>query len=163
MLLIPLHFACPQYLAATHLSSTEVSNGLSWPMPKCTCNAMVTSQAQHSTNEGVLGNNSAYSMLMRDDLRLPRAGIKPRPSGLREVGSTARLLPLIKTKTHSENCLKHFYLIDDHYICAFVFFINLRGEMYVMEWKEKKNMLDGGFGVILLWMKVEEVGMSHFH
>ena len=35
--------------------------------PQCTCNAMVTSQAQHSTNEGVLRSNSACSMLMSDD------------------------------------------------------------------------------------------------
>ena len=67
MLLILLRFARPQCLAATHLSSPEVGNGLSWPKPQCTCNAMVTSQAQHSTNEGVLRSNSACSMLMSDD------------------------------------------------------------------------------------------------
>ena len=39
--LILLHFARPQCLAATHLSSPEVGNGLSWPKPPCTCNAMV--------------------------------------------------------------------------------------------------------------------------
>ena len=33
-------------------------------------------------------------MLMSDDLRLPRRGIKPRPSWFREVGSTARPLLL---------------------------------------------------------------------
>ena len=54
MSLILLRFARPQCLAATHLSSPEVGNGLSWPKPQCICNAMVTSQAQHSTYEGVL-------------------------------------------------------------------------------------------------------------
>ena len=39
-------------------------------------------------------------------------------------------------KTLSENCLKHFYLIDDRYICAFAVYINLRGEMSVMKWNE---------------------------
>ena len=41
------HFACRQCLIATHLSSSEVGNGLNWPKPECTCNAMATSQAQH--------------------------------------------------------------------------------------------------------------------
>ena len=63
--------------------------GLSWPKPQCTCNAMVTSQTQHGTNEGVLRSNSACSMLMNDDLRLPRRGIEPRPPG-----SEASSLPL---------------------------------------------------------------------
>ena len=76
---------CPQCLSATHLSSPDVGNGLSWPKPQCTCNAMVTSQAQHSTNEGVLRSNSACSMLMSDDLRLPRRGIEPRPFGFRST------------------------------------------------------------------------------
>ena len=39
-------------VAATHLS--EVGNGLSWPKPQWTCNAVVTCQAQHSSKEGVL-------------------------------------------------------------------------------------------------------------
>ena len=43
MSLILLRFTRPQCLAATHLSSPEVGNGRSWP------NAMVTSQAPHST------------------------------------------------------------------------------------------------------------------
>ena len=90
----PLKIARPQCLAATHLSSPEVGNGLSWPKPPCTCNAMVTSQAQHSTNEGVLRSNSACSMLMNDDLRLPRRGIEPRPSGFRDIDSTSRPSPL---------------------------------------------------------------------
>ena len=94
MSLILLRFARPQCLAATHLSSPEVGNGLSWPKPLCTCNAMVTSQAQHSTNEGVPRSNSACSMLMSDDLRLPRRGIEPRPSGFRDIGSTSRPSPL---------------------------------------------------------------------
>ena len=97
MSLILLRFARPQCLAATHLSSPEVGNGLSWPKPQCTCNAMVTSQAQHSTNEGVLSSNSACSMLMGDDLRLPRQGIELRPSGFRDIGSTARPSPLPKS------------------------------------------------------------------
>ena len=79
--LILLRFTRPQCLAATHLSSPEVGNGLNWPKPQCTCNSMVTSQAQHSTNEGVLRSNSACSMLMSDDLRLPRQGIEPQPRG----------------------------------------------------------------------------------
>ena len=54
--LILLRFARPQCLAATYSSSPEVGNGLSLPKPQCTCNAMATSQAQHSTNEGVLLN-----------------------------------------------------------------------------------------------------------
>ena len=86
--LILLRFARPQCLAVTHLSSPEVGNGLSWPKPQCTCNAMVTSQALLSTNEGVLRSNSACSMLMSDDLRLSRRGIEPRPSGFRDIGST---------------------------------------------------------------------------
>ena len=94
MSLILLRFARPQCLAATHLSSPEVGNGLSWPKPQCTCNAMVTSQAQHSTHEGVLRSNSACSMLMSDDLRLPRRGIEPRPSEFRDIGSTSRPSPL---------------------------------------------------------------------
>ena len=94
VLLILLRFARPQCLAATHLSSPEVGNGLSWPKPQCTCNAMVTSQTQHSINEGVLRSNSACSMLMSDDLRLPKRGIEPRPSGFRDIGSTSRLSPL---------------------------------------------------------------------
>ena len=92
--LILLRFARLQCLAATHLSSPEVGNGLSWPKPPCTCNVMVTSQAQHSTNEGVLRSNSACSMLMSDDLRLPRRGIEPRPSGFRDIGSTSGPSPL---------------------------------------------------------------------
>ena len=43
MSLILLRFAFPQCLAATHLSSSEVGNGLRWSKPQCTCNAMVTS------------------------------------------------------------------------------------------------------------------------
>ena len=95
MSLILLRFARPHCLAATHLSSPEVGNGLSWPKPQCTCNAMVTSQTQHSTNEGVLRSNSACSMLMSDDLRLPRRGIEPRPSGFRDIDSTSRPSPLL--------------------------------------------------------------------
>ena len=55
---------------------------------------MVTSQTQHSTNEGVLRSNSPCSMLMSKDLRLPRRGLEPRLSGFREVSSMARPLPL---------------------------------------------------------------------
>ena len=39
---------------------------------------------------------------------------------------------LLWAKTLSENCLKHFYLIDDRYFCAFAVFINLRGEMFII-------------------------------
>ena len=91
---ILLCFTHPQCLAATHLSSPEVGNGLSWPKLQYTYHAMVTSQAQHSTNERVLLSNSACSMLMSDDLRLPRRGIEPRPSGFRDIGSTFRPSPL---------------------------------------------------------------------
>ena len=104
VLLILLRFARPHCLAATHLSSPYVGNGLSWPKPQCTCNAMVTSQAQHSTNERVLRSNSACSMLMSDDLRLPRRGIEHRPSGFRDVDSTARPLPSSGTSILVQNC-----------------------------------------------------------
>ena len=90
---LPVRSTC---LAATHLSSPEIGNGLSWPKPPCACNAiwLLAMQAQHSTNEGVLRSNSACSMLMSDDLRLPRRGIEPRPSGFRDIGSTSRPSPL---------------------------------------------------------------------
>ena len=55
---------------------------------------LVTSQAQYSTNEVVLLSYLTCSMLMSDDLRLPRRGIEPESSGFWEVGSTARPLPL---------------------------------------------------------------------
>ena len=48
----------------------------------------------YSTSEGVLRSNSACSMLMSDDLRLPRRGIEPRPSGFRDIGSTSKPSPL---------------------------------------------------------------------
>ena len=91
MSLILLRFACPECLAATHLSSPEVGSGLSWPKPQCTCNAMVTSQAQHQRGNC---SNSACSRLMSDDLRLPRRRIEPRTSRFRGPDSTTRLLPL---------------------------------------------------------------------
>ena len=47
---------------------------------------------------------------------------------------------LLWAKTLSENCLKHFYLIDDCYICAFAVYINLRGEMFEMKWNEMKSL-----------------------
>ena len=100
-------FARLQCLAATHLSSPEVSNGLSWPKPLCTCNAMVTSQAQHSTNEGVLRSNSACSMLMSDDLRLPRRGIEPWPFGF-----PRHRLYLFETKNNLNMENKHGGLLD---------------------------------------------------
>ena len=53
-----------------------------------------TNQAQHSTNEGVLLSISAWAMLVSVDLRLPRRGLEPGPSGFWEVDSTARTLPL---------------------------------------------------------------------
>ena len=39
---------------------------------------------------------------------------------------------ILSSLLFSENCLKHFYLIDDRYTCAFAVFINLRGEMFVI-------------------------------
>ena len=39
----------------------------------------------------------------------------------------------LKDSSLSKNCLKHFYLIDDRYICAFAVYINLRGEIFVMK------------------------------
>ena len=119
MSLILLRFARPQCSAATHLSSPEVGNGLSWPSrhahampwllarhstapmkeyyavmlvtdPSRSVHAMPWLLAKHSTNEGVMRSNSACSMLMSDDLRLPRRGIDPRPSGFRDIGSTSR-------------------------------------------------------------------------
>ena len=40
---------------------------------------------------------------MSDDLRLPRRGIEPRPSGFRDIGSTSRPSPLPKV---SIRCVK---------------------------------------------------------
>ena len=65
-----------------------------WVGPSNSAHAMPWLLARHSTNEGVLRSNSACSMLMSDDLRLPRWGIEPRPSGFRDIDSTARPLPL---------------------------------------------------------------------
>ena len=59
---------------------------------------MVTSQTQHCTNEGVLRSNSACSMLISEDLRLPRRGIESRPSGIRDIDSTSRPSPLHKVR-----------------------------------------------------------------
>ena len=42
-------------------------------------------------------------MLMSDDLRLPRRGIEPRPSGFRDIGSTSRPSPLPKWVSSSWN------------------------------------------------------------
>ena len=92
--LILLRFTRPQCLAATHLSSPEIGSRLSWPKQQCTCNAIITNQAQHSTNEGVLRSNSACSMLMSDNLQLPWQGIESRLSRLWDIGSTARPSPL---------------------------------------------------------------------
>ena len=73
--LILLRFARPQCLAATHLSSPEVGNGLSWPKPHCTCNAMVTSQTQHCTNEGAVMLTRTWGSRPR-----PRTWVsRPRP------------------------------------------------------------------------------------
>ena len=71
----------------------------SWPKPQCTCNMQYlgTSQARNSTNKEVPCSNYACSMLMNDDLRLPRWGIEPRPHGFREVGSAAKPLPLLSS------------------------------------------------------------------
>ena len=44
------------------MASPEVGDRLNWPKPQCTYNAIVTSQAQHNTNEGVLHSNLAFSM-----------------------------------------------------------------------------------------------------
>ena len=55
---------------------------------------LVTSQTQHNTHEGVL-SNSACSVLISDDLQLPKRGLKPDPSRFWEVGSIARPLPLL--------------------------------------------------------------------
>ena len=73
---------------------------------------MVTSIliAKHSTNEGVLCSNSACSMLMSDDLRLPRQGIKPRPSEFRGIGSTARPSPLPIESVSSQKLLNSIIL-----------------------------------------------------
>ena len=42
------------------------------------------------------------------------------------------------SKNSFRKLLKHFYLIDDRYFCAFAVFINLRGEMFVMKGSEMK-------------------------
>ena len=118
MSLILLRFARLQCLAATHLSSPEVGKGLSWPKPQCTCNAMVTSQAQHSTNEGVLSSNSACSMLMSDDLRLPRRGLEPRLSGFRIVDSTARPLSLPNTQKAAQILIALSMLIPNRWFSS---------------------------------------------
>ena len=89
MSLILLRFARPKCLPATHLSSPEVGNELSWPKPPCTCNAMVTSQAQHSTNEGVLRSNS--SVLNADETT---CGCRDEESNPGPPGSETSALPL---------------------------------------------------------------------
>ena len=61
MSFILLRFARPQCLSAIHLASPEVGDGLNWPKPQCTYNAIVTSQAQHA-NEGVLRSYLVCSM-----------------------------------------------------------------------------------------------------
>ena len=50
MSLILFRFACLQCLVATHSSSPEIGNGLSWPKPY-KVHMLDTSQAQYSTNE----------------------------------------------------------------------------------------------------------------
>ena len=67
-----------------------------WPKPQRTCNAMVTSQTQHSTY-----TRKYYAVIQRAQcwwattFRLPRRGIEPRPSGFRDIGSTSRPSPLL--------------------------------------------------------------------
>ena len=95
MSLILLRFARPQCLAATHLSSPEVGNGLSWPKPPCTCNAMVIIIARHSsTNEGVLRSKSACSMPMIERRPGGCAETKNRSSNPGPPGSETSALPL---------------------------------------------------------------------
>ena len=48
----------------------------------------------------------------------------------------ARLKDSSMSKNSFRKLLKHFYLIDDRYFCAFAVFINLRWEMFVMKWNE---------------------------
>ena len=72
-------------LLICHPHSPEVGNGLSWPKPQCTCNAMVRyySHTQYRTNQGVLRSISACLIniiLKSNDLRPPRRGIEPRRS-----------------------------------------------------------------------------------
>ena len=81
---VPIAVSC-----YTHSSSPEVGNGMSWPQPQRTCNAMVARHiAQYQRGSTIL-SNSACSMLISDNLRLSRRGLEPGPSRFREVGSTA--------------------------------------------------------------------------
>jgi hypothetical protein len=58
---------------------------------------------------------------------------------------------LLWAKTLSENYLKHIYLIDEHYICAFAVYINLRREMFIMnEWMKKKDAKEKVKKIILI-------------
>ena len=91
--LILLRFAHLQCLAATHLSSTEVGNGLSWPKPQRTCNAMVTSQAPLSTKsqEGVL----LYAVIQHTQCWwATTSGCRDEESNLGPPGSNKSTLPL---------------------------------------------------------------------
>ena len=56
---------------------------------------LLARHSAYSPDEGVLRSNSCvFNADERRDLRLPRRGIEPRPSGFRDIGSTARPLPL---------------------------------------------------------------------
>ena len=85
----------PKYIHHSKLSPTISHHPLvtGWVGSSRSAYAMPWLLARHSSNEGVLRSNSACSMLMSDDLRLPRRGIEPRPSGFRDIGSTARPCP----------------------------------------------------------------------
>ena len=63
--------------------------------------------ARHSTAP-TMEYNSVCSMLMSDDLWLPKRGIEPRSSGFREVGSTARPLPLPRIQSNDYLCFSSF-------------------------------------------------------
>ena len=90
MSFILLRFAHSQCLAATHSSSPEVGNGLNWPKPQCTCNAMVTSQAQHTVLM-----RECYAVIQRAQCWwATTCGCRNEESNLGPLGSETSALPL---------------------------------------------------------------------
>ena len=88
--LILFRFNCPSAAsAATHSSRHPHKSVTGWVGPSlCAHDGYL-----YSPNVWVLRSYSTSSMLKSNDLRLPRRGIEPVPSGFWEVGSTARPLP----------------------------------------------------------------------
>ena len=85
--LILFRFARPQYLAATHSSFPEIGNGLSWPMPQCTCWLL----ARHGTAQ----TREFYSVIQH--VRCSKSntcGCRDEESNPRHPGSEKWALPL---------------------------------------------------------------------